>query len=146
MIRPYTEADLYHVMQLWLTTNIDAHPFIAPSYWHNMYPLVKKMIPVAELYVYENDETAKIDGFIGLSEEHIEGIFVDEASQSKTIGTQLLHHVKGRKRRLTLEVYQKNTRAIAFYKKEDFSIQDETLDRETGEKAYYMSWNKPFTY
>ena len=50
-----------------------------------------------------------IDGFIGLTGNYIEGIFVREVIQSKGIGKQLLNYAKGIKSSLRLSVYQKNT-------------------------------------
>ena len=41
-----------------------------------------------------------------------------------------------------LNVYQKNARAISFYKREGFSIQCEGLDEATGEKEYTMLWKQ----
>ena len=52
------------------------------------------MLPFAEIYVHEDDGTNQIDGFIGLNENYIEGLFVKVATQSKGVGRQLLGHVK----------------------------------------------------
>lgn len=41
---------------------------------------------------------------------------------------------------LTLDVYQKNNRAVAFYFREGFSVLSEELDKATGEIEYTMIW------
>ena len=41
---------------------------------------------------------------------------------------------------LSLKVYQKNTRAVKFYKREGFQIKMESADQENGEKEYTMEW------
>lgn len=76
----------------------------------------------------------------GLSDKYIEGIFVSDEVQSHGIGKLLLDYVKDRKAKLSLNVYQKNTRAIHFYQREGFKIQQEGLDEATGEKEYVMLW------
>ena len=96
------------------------------------------MLSQAEAYVYEKDR--RIQGFIGLTGEYIEGIFVSDEMQSQGIGRLLLNCIKERKTKLFLHVYQKNARAIRFYKREDFEIQSENLDEDTGEKEYVMIW------
>ncbi len=53
------------------------------------------MLPHAEIYVHEDDCTKQVDGFIGLNDDYIEGIFVKETMQSKGIGKQLLKSCKG---------------------------------------------------
>ena len=79
-----------------------------------------------------------IQGFVGLNDEYIEGIFVSDEMQSCGIGKLLLDYIKDKKVSLRLNVYQKNARAISFYQREGFIIQCEDLDEDTGEKEYKM--------
>lgn len=138
MIRALQKADINRVADIWLDTNLKAHSFISAQYWESNYELVKEMLSQAEVYVYEDDQ--KIQGFIGLSDKYIEGIFVSEKMQSQGIGKLLLNYIKDRKDVLRLNVYQKNIRAIHFYQREGFEIQCEGLDEATGEKDYVMIW------
>lgn len=128
------------VADIWLDANLKAHDFISAQYWENNFELLKEMLPQAEVYVYEKD--GRIQGFIGLTGEYIEGIFVSDEMQSQGIGRLLLSFIKERKTKLFLNVYQKNARAIRFYKREDFEIQSEDLDEGTGEKEYGMIWQR----
>ena len=142
MIREFGENDLAAVMQIWLDTNIEAHGFIQKEYWTTNYAAVKEMLPQAEVYVYEDDDTHQIAGFIGLANNYIEGLFIKKDAQSKGMGKQLLNHVKKLKSVLSLSVYQKNTRAVAFYLREQFIIQSENMDDNTDEKEFVMNWSK----
>ena len=142
MVRKFKENDLTAVMQIWLNTNIKAHNFIDSKYWTDNYDMIKNMLPHAEIYVHENDVTKQIDGFIGLNDDYIEGIFVEQAVQSKGIGKQLLDFVKNIKSSMSLRVYQKNTRAISFYQREQFFIQSKSTDDNTNEKEFIMTWGK----
>ena len=142
MIRKFRKDDLNTVMKIWLDTNINAHDFVPKKYWLDNYEMVRDMLPQAEIYVYEDDITHMIQGFIGLSEEYIEGIFVREEFQSVGIGKQLLNYVKQMKSSLSLSVYQKNTRAVSFYQREDFVVKSENKDYDTNEKEFIMSWGK----
>ena len=53
-----------------------------------------------------------------------------------------LDFVKQKRKRLELNVYVKNKRAVQFYEREGFCIQREGKDAETGEKEYCMLWIK----
>lgn len=139
-IRGLQKSDVDSVAAIWLNTNLKTHDFIAAQYWKDNFVLVKAMLSQAEVYVYETDR--KIQGFIGLNGEYIEGIFVSDEIQSQGVGKLLLDYIKDRKARLTLNVYQKNTRAIHFYQREEFRIQCESLDEATGEKDYEMVWER----
>ena len=139
MIRKLQNVDINKVVDIWLKTNLEAHDFIPGQYWTSNYEAVKKMLPQAEVYVYEDNKI--IQGFVGVRDEYIEGIFVSGKMQSHGIGKALLDYIKDKKARLQLNVYQKNVRAISFYQREGFTIQFEGLDEFTGEKEYVMEWN-----
>ena len=139
MIRKLQNVDINKVVDIWLKTNLEAHDFIPGQYWTSNYEAVKKMLPQAEVYVYEDNKT--IQGFVGVRDEYIEGIFVLGKMQSHGIGKALLDYIKDKKARLQLNVYQKNVRAMSFYQREGFTIQSEGLDEFTGEKEYVMEWN-----
>ena len=104
--------------------------------------MVKDILPKKEIYVYEDDNTNQINGFIGLMDNYIAGIFVNKNNQSRGIGKQLLDYVKEIKETLNLSVYQKNIRAISFYQREQFVIQSEHIDNDTSEKEFIMIWSK----
>ena len=108
MIRRIEIRDLDEVMSLWLYANIESRSFIEAYHWKKNYDMVRKLIPKAEVFVAEEDE--EIQGFIGLKDTYIAGIFVKATEQSKGIGTELLHTVMKLKNHLNLNVYKKNMR------------------------------------
>ena len=140
MIRELRKVDINKVAEIWLDTNIKTHYFISAQYWKSNFELVKELLLQATVYVYEDKQ--EIQGFIGLSNEYIEGIFVSAEMQSQGIGKILLNYVKGKRNKLILNVYQKNTRAISFYQREKFELQHSGLDEATGEKDYEMAWQQ----
>ena len=140
MIRKLLNEDIDRVADIWLKTNLKAHYFITNQYWKSNYELVKEMMLQSEVYVFEVDKM--IQGFVGLNDEYIEGIFISDEMQSCGIGKLLLDYIKDKKERLQLNVYQKNARAISFYQREGFIIEGEGLDEATGEKEYTMLWKQ----
>lgn len=140
MIRQMQKDDLSAVIQIWLDTNCTAHAFIPAEYWKSNVQYVKSAMSQAEVYVYENQD--EILGIAGLNGSHIEGIFVKRDAQSKGIGTELLHFLKKQKETLQLSVYAKNTKAIAFYKHNGFTITSTGLDEDTNEQDYLMTWQR----
>ena len=140
MIRKLNKTDIDMVAQIWLEVNIQTHHFIPEKYWEEQFNAVKQMLPQSEVYVYE--ESDKVLGFMGLTDNSIEGIFVSMNSQFGGIGKQLLDFIKGIKTELSLHVYQKNKRAIRFYQREKFIIQSESIDENTGKREFLMSWER----
>ena len=87
-------------------------------------------------------ENEKIQGFIGLTDTYIAGIFVKATEQSKGIGTELLCTVMKLKDRLNLNVYKKNRRAVVFYQHRGFKIVNQETDENTSEDEYTMEWHR----
>ena len=140
MIRRLNDNNIDAVMQIWKEENIKAHNFIPKEYWEEKFNYVKSILPSAEIYVYIDKNT--IEGFIGINNNYIEGIFIKEINQNKGIGTALLEKVKQLKPKLILNVYEKNKKAIKFYENNGFKIIKENTDKETNEKEYTMIWKK----
>ncbi|WP_312093585.1 N-acetyltransferase [Aminipila sp.] len=140
MIRDFRLKDIDCIMHLWLETNQQAHNFIESSYWDSNFISVKEMLPQSTIYIYECNN--QIQGFIGLVDDYIAGLFISKDNQSRGIGRTLLNYTKEKCMRLTLQVYQKNSRAVQFYLREGFSISEEQVDEETGEIEYLMEWRQ----
>ena len=91
MIRKLLNGDIDRIADIWLKTNLKAHYFISNQYWKSNYELVKEMMSQSEVYVFEADKM--IQGFVGLNDEYIEGIFVSEEMQSCGTGKLLLDYI-----------------------------------------------------
>ncbi|AGL00765.1 N-acetyltransferase [Desulfoscipio gibsoniae] len=140
MIRRFKIDELDIVMKIWLESNIEAHDFISKSYWQGNYEVVKEMLPNATIFIYEDNSI--IQGFVGLIEGYIAGIFINASSRSQGIGKALLDYVKANRSELSLQVYKKNARAVKFYLREDFAVSKEQIDENTGEVELIMNWTK----
>lgn len=140
MIRKLEKTDTEQVMQIWLGGNKDAHPFIPKEYWESKQSMVEEQLLQAEVFVCETDGV--IQGFIGMMQDYIAGIFVDKKYRSRGIGKQLLDWAKKEYPALSLSVYKKNEKAMAFYRREGFFVLSEGTDEETGETEYTMEWKR----
>ncbi|MGN0353844.1 MAG: GNAT family N-acetyltransferase, partial [Muricoprocola sp.] len=114
--------------------------FIEEDYWKKNYEMVRELIPEAEVFVAE--ENQKIQGFIGLTDDYIAGIFVKAEEQSKGIGSELIYTAMTLKDYLYLNVYRKNTGAVEFYQRCGFIIVNQEIDEDTSEEEYTMEWHR----
>ena len=119
MIRSFKSTDIDEVMDIWLSGNIEAHPFVPEAYWRSNFLFVKEAILKSEVYVAESDNA--VVGFIGLQDDFIAGLFIDRNFRSQGIGKQLLDKAKQHHDSLSLLVYADNIRAFAFYEREGFA-------------------------
>lgn len=140
MIRRLLAGEMDALIELWLASTIDAHPFIARSYWAESESIVRNVyIPQSCTWVYVEQE--KILGFISILDTRFVGaLFVTESCTGKGIGSALIKYAQARYLELSLEVYQKNHRAVHFYHRRGFRIEESAWQAETRHPTWIMSW------
>lgn len=140
MIRKFEMKDTKRVMQIWLEANLEAHDFVSGDYWCSQYQTVQEQLSATDIYVYEQDN--EIQGFLGMMDNYLAGIFVDKKYRSMGIGKGLLDYVKKIYPAFSLNVYQKNQRAVDFYLRENLTIVSTGVDEDTAEADYTVVWKK----
>ena len=136
------DVQIEEVMNIWLTSTLQGHPFIARDYWEGNYKVVKEQyLPLAKTFVYE--EGKQIQGFISIIEgSFIGALFVDTHSQGKGVGKALIDYCKAQYEVLELAVYAENQRAVDFYKKQGFHVISEQENEDSKAREYVMRWEK----
>lgn len=140
MIRKFEKKDTKRVMEIWLEANLEAHDFVPSDYWLSQYQSVQEQLLLADIYVCEQDN--EIQGFVGMMDDYLAGIFVDKKYRSMGIGKGLLEYVKKIHPAFSLNVYQKNQRAVDFYLREKLTIVSTGVDEDTAEADYTVVWKK----
>lgn len=140
MIVRWRHDDIDLLLSLWLESTIAGHPFIDERYWYDSKSVVRDVyLPSAQTWLWRRN--SMIEGFISVLESRFVGaLFVRPSAQSQGIGSALLNHVKPRFPQLSLEVYQKNHRAVNFYHAQGFRIEDGAWQEETRHPTWIMSW------
>ena len=83
------------------------------------------------IWVYDD---GVIKGFIQIEKEEVKKLFVEPILQGKSIGAELLEYAISEKNVNCLWALEKNTKAIAFYKRHGFAItSDKKYEEDTTE-------------
>ncbi|KFC76861.1 MULTISPECIES: N-acetyltransferase [Buttiauxella] len=145
MIRRLQPDEMDELIEIWLASTIQAHPFISENYWHESESIVRNVyIPQSETWVYQHQD--KMVGFISVLDSlFIGALFVSEPFIGKGMGQSLMEHVKEIYPSLSLEVYQKNQRAVHFYHRQGFRIEESAWQNETRHPTWIMSWQEEKT-
>lgn len=137
MIREFDVSKIDNIMKIWIEKNINAHNFISEEYWKTKYDFMNKVLPDSSVFVYEDNK--EIKGFIGIIDNlYIAGLFFSSKYHSNGIGGELLKKCKEEYPILKLDVYAKNLKAVDFYKKHGFKIDQEKENDEIKELEYSM--------
>lgn len=139
MIRRLERQDIQQTMRIWLESNIETHYFVPKDYWISNYEYVKGQLLEADVYLYEQEH--EIQGFAGMIQNYLAGIFVLKNCRSMGIGQRLIQYIKNKYPSFSLHVYQKNRRAVDFYLREGLKIVSQGVEEDTNEADYVMEWN-----
>ncbi len=138
MIREFKSADLDKVMEIWLQGNEQAHNFIDSNFFKQNFDIVEMLIPMSTVYVQDLDG---IKGFIGITENYISGLFVEQDYRRQGTGKALVNKAKQRYNELFVHVYKKNTDAINFFLSQNFEIISESINEESNESELLLRCN-----
>ncbi len=131
-IRRYRPEDEEAVVGLWSRATRIAHPFIAGE------GTGERERKLREIYLVNADNWVAelpgkgVVGLLGLLEAEIGGLFVDPSVQKSGIGQQLVDHARSLHGTVTLDVFELNTTARAFYARLGFGEIDRHLEPDTG--------------
>lgn len=145
-IREATDADIGAIMQIWLRTQIAAHPFIDEAYWHSRYDDVRAAVKAAA-HTAVSTEKGSVRGVISVtSQGEIIALCVTLASQHQGRGIQLVHYAKHIHQCLTIQCMAASETAVKFLINRGFVPTHESQNTEAGCAVYTMAWsakNKP---
>ena len=96
----------------------------------------------SQTLIHEDEHTNEVTGFISLINNYIAALFVPPDRQGQGIGQTLMAHVKQQHPELELNVYAENTQALAFYKRQGFTVTREQTDEQTGRQEFTMKYQR----
>lgn len=145
LIRPLSRPEDFHsLIQIWLESSIETHPFISESYWRSKAADICNIyLPAADTYMAVIER--EIVGFYAIYQQQLAALFVKPEMQHHGIGTRLLEDAKERFAsqwgHLETKVYSQNQRAVQFYLHHGFTIQNEIVEEATQEVELILCYH-----
>jgi putative acetyltransferase len=115
-IRP-EEGDL--AVAIWRASVEATHDFLLPGDLEKLDAKVRDFLPHVPLWV-ATDEHDRPIGFMGLSEAHMDSLFIDPAWRGAGVGRALVEHALTFHSALATEVNEQNEQAVGFYQRMGF--------------------------
>ncbi len=114
-IRKARPADHPALLRIWREASRSGHPFLGEETLQAQLPKLRDhYLPLADNWVAEEKSLL---GFIGLVGNHVGGLFVSPSAHRGGTGRALIEHAAGKCGELTVEVYEQNEGATAFYRR-----------------------------
>jgi putative acetyltransferase len=107
------------LVAIWRASVEATHDFLLPGDIDRLDALVRDFLPHAPLWVATDEDDRPI-GFMGLSEAHMDSLFIDPAWRGVGIGRALVEHALTFHPVLTTEVNEQNEQAVGFYRRMGF--------------------------
>lgn len=140
MIRKIEPEEINDVLDVWITSSIQAHSFIDKEFWTSKIDAMREIyIPNSDTYIFKENEITK--GFFSLHGDTLAAMFVSPEFQGNGIGFKLMDKAKSLRSMLELTVYKENPKSIEFYKKCGFKTIKEKVDEHTGHIEILMKYN-----
>ncbi len=135
-LRPYRRADLEDCMRIWTAASLAGHPFLSPDDIASDEPLVRETyMPMAQITVALRGQ--HVIGFIAMIGDFIGALFVSPDHHRVGIGRALVGFEAERRATMSVEVYEDNAKARAFYEALGFA-QTGRRDRDHRGRAHAL--------
>jgi len=130
MVRKASDTDHPVLIDIWESAVLATHDFLSKPDFED----IKKKLPIyfknVELYV-STDDNGIIQGFIGVSDDKIEMLFIDDLYRGKGIGKALIMFAIDTLNVRKVDVNEQNLQALQFYQYMGFkSYNRSELDSE----------------
>lgn len=110
------------LLKIWESSVRATHDFLPDEDIEALSPLLENLyFPAVTLSIARLIEDGSIVGFVGVSDNRIEMLFVDAAQRGKGIGKVLLQHAIAQGAD-ELDVNEQNPQAVGFYQQQGFVV------------------------
>lgn len=120
MIRKIKETDYPRLIEIWESAVLNTHDFLKEE----DFLYYKRQLPVYFQYVtlVGFEQEGILAGFMGIAEENLEMLFVDNEYRGTGIGKKLIAYATANLHVTKVDVNEQNTQAVGFYKYMGFNI------------------------
>lgn len=115
-IRPSTAGDIPALFAIWRGAVLATHHFLTRADFTEIERLVRDAyLPSAAFEVAADDGDRPL-GFMGMTDSHIDALFVSADCHGGGVGKALVAHAQARHPSLTVDVNEDNAVAVGFYR------------------------------
>lgn len=119
-IRIARPEDAPRLLAIWRGAVLATHHFLDPADFTEIEVMVaERYLPTAPLWLAVDEGDAPL-AFMGLTDRHIDALFVDPDRRGGGVGRRLVEHARSLHPGLTVDVNEQNPEAVGFYERLGF--------------------------
>lgn len=145
-IRLANDIDRDSLFDIWVRSVQATHSFVSREDIHSMIPQVREYLACrrTEFWVVCSELGGAV-GFMGMSGNVVESLFLVPDFQRRGLGKQLVAQAQSQHSELQVDVNEQNTSAVAFYHSCGFVSQgrSEVDDQGRPYPLLHMKWARP---
>lgn len=120
MIRRIEEVDFPRLREIWESSVLNTHDFLAIEDFEYYKENLPNYFPHVTLFGYEIEN--KLVGFVGVAEQNLEMLFIHNDFRRKGVGKALLDFSIQELNVKSVDVNEQNQQAIDFYLSQGFKV------------------------
>lgn len=118
-IRPSTPEDGARIVEIWRGAVAATHNFLSPADLAEIDAQVEEFLPQTPLLL-AIDAQGRTAGFMGMTDNKVDSLFIDPALRGGGIGRQMIAHAASLFPSLLVDVNEQNAQAVGFYERMGF--------------------------
>jgi len=122
MINSASQRDYPAIIELWELSVRASHLFLPEDYLQRIKKLLPSILEAVKLFGHLDKDQKTITGFLGVTDEKIEMLFVHPDKRGQGIGTLLNKFAMEQLHTYKVDVNEQNEQAVGFYKKIGYEI------------------------
>lgn len=122
MINSARLRDYPAIIELWELSVRASHFFLPEDYLQKIKKLLPSILAAVRLFVHLDKDNKTITGFLGVSEEKIEMLFIHPDKRGQGIGSLLNTFAVEQLHTHKVDVNEQNDQAVGFYKKLGYKV------------------------
>jgi len=122
MINSASQRDYPAIIELWELYVRASHLFLPEDYLQRIKKLLPSILEAVKLFVHLENDQKTITGFLGVTDEKIEMLFIHPDKRGQGIGTLLNKFAIEQLHTYKVDVNEQNEQAVGFYKKIGYEV------------------------
>ena len=143
-IRDYEDSDKQRLLEIYDTAIPLAHDFLDKSIRDQERRICEEFFDRDDSQTFVLEIDGEVVGFSTIKNEtKMASFFIDPQFQRKRLGTELMKSIQKNKQTIELAVYERNRKALSFYRKNGFEVIDQARRNPKDRKSLkylVMKW------